>query len=120
MARLSILPVGGDDGAGITEGNRVNLDVFGILAHRPEAAKALGDCIDALWASGTLPERLKELLRIRIAFHNQCRSCMAIRFSAGIDEGVTDELVCSLERPDEAPDLSDAERAALRFADLFA
>jgi hypothetical protein len=28
--------------------------------------------------------------------------------------------VCSLERPAEAGDLSDAERAALKFADLFA
>ena len=28
--------------------------------------------------------------------------------------------MCSLERPAEADDLSDAERAALRFADLFA
>jgi hypothetical protein len=33
---------------------------------------------------------------------------------------VTEDLVCSLARPDEAPDLTDAERAAVHFADLFA
>src|SRR5262249_37674164 len=53
----------------------------------------------------------------RIAFHNQCRSCMAVRYEP---ELVAESLVCSLERPDEADDLDEAERAALRFADLFA
>lgn len=45
---------------------------------------------------------------------------MAIRFDSAVDLGVDDDLVCSLEKPAEAPDLTDAERAALRFADLFA
>jgi alkylhydroperoxidase family enzyme len=33
---------------------------------------------------------------------------------------VTEDLVCSLERPEEAQDLSAAERLALRYADLLA
>jgi alkylhydroperoxidase family enzyme len=33
---------------------------------------------------------------------------------------VTEELVCSLEKPSEAPDLTAAERAALAFADKMA
>ena len=37
-----------------------------------------------------------------------------------IDDGLTEDLVCSLEQAAEADDLSPAERAALRFADLFA
>ena len=45
---------------------------------------------------------------------------MAVRYQRAVDDGVTEDLVCSLERPMEAPDLTDAERAALRFADLFA
>jgi AhpD family alkylhydroperoxidase len=74
----------------------------------------------ALAASSTLGPRLTELVRLRVAFHNQCRSCMAVRYRYAIDDGVTEDLVCSLEQPAEAPDLNDAERAALRFADLFA
>ena len=70
--------------------------------------------------SGTLPPRLLELVRLRIAFHNQCRSCMSVRYQSAVDDGLTEDAVCSLERPAEAPDLSDAERAALKFADLFA
>jgi alkylhydroperoxidase family enzyme len=45
---------------------------------------------------------------------------MASRYADGRDAGVTEELVCSLERPAEAPDLTTAERAALAFADQFA
>ena len=45
---------------------------------------------------------------------------MSIRYQSALDDGLTEAAVCSLERPDEAPDLTDAERAALRFADLFA
>jgi alkylhydroperoxidase family enzyme len=45
---------------------------------------------------------------------------MATRYAEAIDDGVTEALVCSLERPEEAPDLSDAERAAIAFADLMA
>lgn len=67
-----------------------------------------------------LPARLVELVRLRVAFHNQCRSCMAIRYSSGAERDVSDDLVCSLERPEEAPDLSEAEKAALHFADLMA
>lgn len=91
-----------------------------IVAHRPEIAKAFGEYKDALIRERLLPARLLELVRLRVAFHNQCRTCMAARHSDGVEDGVTEALVCSLERPEEAPDLTDAERAALHFADLFA
>jgi alkylhydroperoxidase family enzyme len=74
----------------------------------------------ALRENGRLPGRLVELLRLRIAFHNQCRSCMAIRYSTGIDDGVTEGLVCSLEKPQESDDLTEAEKAALAYADKMA
>jgi alkylhydroperoxidase family enzyme len=45
---------------------------------------------------------------------------MSVRYQSAIDDGLTEDAVCSLERPADAPDLSDAERAALKFADLFA
>lgn len=44
---------------------------------------------------------------------------MAIRYSSAASD-VDEDLVCSLERPEEAPDLTLAERAALDFADRFA
>ena len=91
-----------------------------IYAHRPELAKGYVALTSATRAHRSLPARLLELVRLRVAFHNQCRSCMAVRYAGAVADGVTEELVCSLERPEEADDLTDAERAALRFADLFA
>ncbi|KUI12290.1 carboxymuconolactone decarboxylase [Mycobacterium lehmannii] len=102
------------------QGDRINLGVASILGHRPDVAAALGSLRAALQSSGTLSPRLVELVRLRIAFHNQCRSCMSVRYQSAVDAGLTEEAVCSLERPEEADDLSDAERSALRFADLFA
>jgi AhpD family alkylhydroperoxidase len=105
---------------GLGQGDRINLGVASILGHRPEVAGALGGVRAALQSSGTLSPRLVELVRLRIAFHNQCRSCMSVRYQSAIDDGLTEDLVCSLERPAESDDLSPAERSALRFADLFA
>jgi alkylhydroperoxidase family enzyme len=99
---------------GLGQGDRINLGVAAILGH------ALGSLMATLQASGTLPPRLVELVRLRIAFNNQCRSCMSVRYQSVIDNGLTEGAVCSLEQPAKADDLSDSERSALRFADLFA
>jgi len=91
-----------------------------VYAQAPELVGPYLQFMAALRDKGTLPARLIELLRLRIAFHNQCRSCMAIRYSSGLDDGVTENLVCSLEKPQEADDLTDAEKAALAYADRLA
>jgi hypothetical protein len=36
---------------------------------------------------------------------------MAIRYKDGQEDGITEDLVCSLEKPMEADNLSDAEKA---------
>jgi AhpD family alkylhydroperoxidase len=90
------------------------------FAHCPEQALGLMKFGGALKANRSLPDRLIELVRLRIAFFNQCRSCMAIRYSDAVADGVTEDLVCSLERPQEASELSPAEKAAIRFGELMA
>jgi AhpD family alkylhydroperoxidase len=102
------------------QGDRINLGVAAIMGRLPAVAEALGSLTAALRADGTLPPRLLELVRLRIAFFNQCRSCIAVRYQSAIDDGLDEDAVCSLERPAEAENLSAAERSALRFAELFA
>jgi len=104
----------------MSPGDLINLDVGAIMAHQPAASAAIGEAMSALAAQGTIGRRTSELIRLRIAFHNQCRSCMALRYEDSVADGLTTDLVCSLEEPEEAEDLTDGERAALRFADLFA
>ncbi len=98
----------------------VQRKILGVYANAPELAKPFFEFEHKFWQGFTLRARLREMLRLRIAFHNQCRSCMAMRFEPALEDGLTEDLVCSLEKPVEAPDLTDAEKAALDFADRFA
>ena len=125
MARISFVPVDQWDPALrelVRPDQRTPLEqgLYRIFAHRPDLATAAATYGRALRAHRTLPDRLVELVRLRIAFHNQCRSCMAIRYGDAVADGLTEDLVCSLEQPMEATDLTGAERAAIRYGELFA
>jgi alkylhydroperoxidase family enzyme len=120
MARIAPATVSTEEElAGLSPAERVVRQSEAIYAHRPVIAAAIGAMFETLVdeRAGTLSNRLTELLRLRIAFWNQCRSCMSVRYAPDtVNEGV----VCSLERPQESDDLSEAEKAALRFADAMA
>lgn len=89
-------------------------------AVRPELAVALLDLRARVASASTLSDRLLELVRLRIAFHNQCRSCMSRRDGAAQAQGLGEELVCELRHPDESDLITAAEQAALRYADCVA
>ena len=97
----------------------LELGITRMLAHAPELAMGLLGFGGAMTTKRTLPERLIELLRLRVAFHNQCRSCMAIRYRAA-NTDVSEADVCSLEQPQEAKSLNDRERLAVELGDRFA
>lgn len=92
----------------------------GSASPRPDLDEAMMEFDGKLKTYRRLPARLVELVRLRIAFHNQCRPCMSIRYGAAVDDGLTEQLVCSLERPGDSEDLTAAERVAVTFADRFA
>jgi len=87
---------------------------------RPELLAGFGAFSKVMKDNRRLPDRLVELVRLRIAFRNQCRSCMSMRYGSAVDDGLTENMVCELETPEEAPDLTPAERAAVAFGDKFA
>lgn len=91
-----------------------------IFANVPDLAKAFVRFGGAMKMTRTLSPRLVELVRLRVAFHNQCRSCMAIRYTEAANDGVTEDLVCSLERPAQATNLTEAEKAAIDYGERFA
>jgi AhpD family alkylhydroperoxidase len=90
------------------------------LAHCPDQVLGMMQFAGALKVHRQLPEKLVELVRLRVAFFNQCRSCMAIRYTDALEDGVTEDLVCSLERPQEAENLTPAEKAAIRYGEAMA
>ncbi|HZZ46727.1 MAG TPA: carboxymuconolactone decarboxylase family protein [Pseudonocardia sp.] len=90
-----------------------------VYAHSPEIAQGFAAFAGVVMGpTGQLSDRLKELVRLRVAFHNQCRSCMALRYLP--EDEVSEDLVCSLEKPSEADDLTEEEQAALEYADRMA
>lgn len=96
------------------------LGLLRVLAQRPDLTTNFLTFRSELATTSRLPARLVELIRLRVAFHNQCRSCMALRSADAVEDGLTEALVCSLEQPEEAEGLSEAEKAALHYADLLA
>ena len=96
------------------------LEAAGRATHRERLNQRIQAFSANLRESAGLPPRLIELVRLRIAFHNQCRYCMSVRNAAALDDGLTEHLVCSLQQPADDPDLAPAEKAALAFADRFA
>jgi alkylhydroperoxidase family enzyme len=125
MSRISLRPVASwppelQAALGGGTPSEIELGVTRITAHRPVLSLALMQYNQALRSNRTLPERLMELVRLRIAFHNQCRSCMAIRYASAVDDGLEEGAVCSLQKPHEAPDLSEAEKAAIEYGERMA
>jgi alkylhydroperoxidase family enzyme len=113
MARITGISADGLDGSEAGEYRR-------ILAHRKPLADALHELKRVLRTERLLSDRLLELVRLRCAYWNQCRACMATRFPEAYEDGLTENVVCSLERPQDAENLTPAERAAIVFADLMA
>ena len=58
-----------------------------MLAHCPEIAKGFARFAGALKLNRSLSDRLSEIVRLRISYHNQCRSCMAIRYKDAMADG---------------------------------
>jgi alkylhydroperoxidase family enzyme len=125
MTRITKLPVEAWDPelrsiTAADEATSVEQGMMRVLAHTPAIAKSISAFGGGLFGARTLSRRMIELVRLRIAFHNQCRSCMAIRYRTAVDDGLTEGAVCSLERPQDAADLSEAEKAAIAYADRSA
>lgn len=96
--------------AGRTLSSTVPVQVW---AHRPAAATAWVRLLAELQEKGSLDERLRELVRLRISTFTQCRTCQTGRKS----DDVTEEDIACLSPDDDR--FTGAERAALRYADLF-
>jgi alkylhydroperoxidase family enzyme len=85
-----------------------------IWAHRPGVAAAWLSALEEMHLRSCLPERIRELVRLRIAGITTCQACMVARKS----DTVTEEDLACLSADHSR--FSAAERAALRYAELFA
>lgn len=85
-----------------------------VWAHRPALAQAWLATLDQMHNHGILDARLRELVRLRISAFTTCRACQVARKSGEVSE--TDIACLSSDDARFSP----SERAALRYAELFA
>jgi alkylhydroperoxidase family enzyme len=86
-----------------------------VWAHRPAAANAWLGVMAEIHERGILPDRLRELVRLKIASITTCPVCQIARKSDDVSEA---DIVACGDWSD--PRFSPSEQAALRFAELFA
>lgn len=70
--------------------------------------------------SGRVPARIKELARLKIAALNGCNLCLFARYEAATLEGLDEETVSQLRRPEAERKLLPREDLAVRFAERMA
>lgn len=85
-----------------------------VWAHRPALAQAWLATLDQMHNHGILDARLRELVRLRISAFTTCRTCQVARKSGEVSET---DIACLSS---EDARFSATERAALRYAELFA
>lgn len=85
-----------------------------VWAHRPQVALAWLALMESLHCDSLLEERLRELLRLKIASITNCQACQVARKSDRVSE---EDIACLAS---DSERFSPAEQAGLRFAELFA
>jgi len=86
----------------------------------PELGAAVGGLVAKVGGKGlSLPWRVREAARMRIAQINGCNICMSWRVPALARHGVTEELYAHVEEPTHA-EYDAQERLAIEYAEKFA
>jgi uncharacterized peroxidase-related enzyme len=97
-------------------GNMPNM--FRTLAWRPEIMETAAAHMRAIFSTGTVEPRLKEMLAVRVSQINQCYYCQSSHTALAQQLGVTENLLEAMYHIDEHRDwFTSAERAALALAE---
>jgi uncharacterized peroxidase-related enzyme len=89
-----------------------------VMARRPEIVKGLMGLFTGVMHGGTVSQELKYLVGYMASFSSGCMYCSAHSGVAASRKGGTDEKVAAIWEYETNPIFSDAERAALRVAQL--
>ena len=90
------------------------------MARRPGILRAFAELNTQIWSSGTLPRELKPLIAIISSAAAGCRYCQAHSAVGAREGGVEARKITAVWEFETSPLFSDAERAALRFAQCAA
>jgi uncharacterized peroxidase-related enzyme len=93
-------------------------NMFRTMALRPEIATTAAAHMEAIFSTGTVDPRLKEMLAVRVSQINDCYYCKASHTALANQLGASVELLDAMYHIDQHRDLfTPAEQAALAFAE---
>jgi uncharacterized peroxidase-related enzyme len=93
-------------------------NMFRTLAYRPEIALTAAAHMDAVFNTGTVDARLKEMLAVRVSQINDCVYCRTSHTALAKQLGVSEALLDAMHNIDEhADEFTPAERSALSLAE---
>lgn len=107
MARVD-LPAGDDD------------ELIRLYALSPPMGGAAAAFSGAVYGDSILPTRVREVARMRIAGANRCAVCLDTRTTSDPDRLTEDEYLAMAADWRSLTTLSERERVAAEFAELFA
>ena len=95
------------------------LNMYKVMAHKPNVLAPFLDFYKAVWAPGALDPKIKELAYLRTSLMNGCTYCSRAHTASAKRRGVTDEQVQALKEPGgSSRDIfTEEERAALQYAE---
>lgn len=106
---MNILPAAGRDPIGAAA----------LLTHADTAELARFKALeDAVWSTTSLAPAVVETVRLRCAQVRGCKFCAAVRVSAAVEDGLSEQHVKMLGADDRHA-LSESQRAALMLVDRF-
>ena len=103
------------DKAFAQRGNVPNM--FRVMAHRPQIFETMQAHFAAVLKTGTVPEKLKELIILRTSQVNQTPYCEASHSALARNLGWTDSQLSRLSDWQTCDEFTPAEKAALRLAE---
>lgn len=90
--------------------------VYGLV---PEAYARHQELVEHIWQPGLIHPVVLELCRLRIAQLLRCDRELATRTPAAADAGLDEAKIAQLAQWPSSPAFSEAERAALGFAEMY-
>jgi AhpD family alkylhydroperoxidase len=85
----------------------------------PELSRAAAMYSAAVYHHSTIPLRLRELMRYRVALINQCVICMETRLADAEDVGMTDDDYAHMADWRQHDGFSDVEKLVIDFAERY-
>jgi uncharacterized peroxidase-related enzyme len=93
-------------------------NMFRTMALRPAIMETAEAQMRAIFSTGTVSERLKEMLAVRVSQINECNYCCASHTALAKRQGVSQELLDAMYHVDAHSDyFTREERAALALAE---